>query len=249
MDIIIRNKCCICYNNLEDIITFKNYPISFSMTNDNKYTFEDLIFSECIKCKTIQIKNLIDLNILYNKPHNYNVIGKTWIEHFQEFSSMINKFKKNNDNVLEIGSPTDKIERYIDNYSQWVLMDPNCEKYPEKKIQSINDFFSEEYNFNCKFDTIIHSHLLEHLYEPNKMLVFTKNVAGTDAMWSISLLFPQYNLAFMWVVDAFWPDTLHLPGLKNVPPRCLRDSIGHFQHGKNIPLRYKQYPLPRTPNI
>ena len=68
MDIIIRNKCCICYNNLEDIITFKNYPISFSMTNDNKYTFEDLIFSECIKCKTIQIKNLIDLNILYNKP-------------------------------------------------------------------------------------------------------------------------------------------------------------------------------------
>ena len=187
MDIIIRNKCCICYNNLEDIITFKNYPISFSMTNDNKYTFEDLIFSECIKCKTIQIKNLIDLNILYNKPHNNNVIGKTWIEHFQEFSSMINKFKKNNDNVLEIGSPTDKIERYIDNYSQWVLMDPNCEKYPEKKIQSINDFFSEEYNFNCKFDTIIHSHLLEHLYEPNKMLVKMSEILTDDGSIFISI--------------------------------------------------------------
>ena len=83
----IRNKCCICDNKLDNIIAFEKYPISFSITNNNKYTFEDLIFTECIKCKTIQIKKLIDLKILYDKPHNNNIIGKTWIEHFQDFSS------------------------------------------------------------------------------------------------------------------------------------------------------------------
>ena len=50
-------------------------------------------------------------------------------------------------------------------------MDPNCEKYPKKNIQNINEFFSEKSTFNCKFDTIIHSHLLEHLYEPKTMLL------------------------------------------------------------------------------
>ena len=183
----IRNKCCICDNQLDNIIDFKKYPISLSMTNNNQYTFEDLIFTECIKCKTIQIKKLIDLKILYDKPHNNNIIGKTWIEHFQEFSSMINKFKKSNDNVLEIGSPTDKIERYIDNYLHWILMDPNCEKYPKKNIQGINDFFSEKSTFNCKFDTIIHSHLLEHLYEPKTMLLKMSELLTEDGSIFISI--------------------------------------------------------------
>jgi hypothetical protein len=184
---IIRNKCCICDGNLDSIITFEKYPISFSMTDNENYKFEDLIFTECIKCKTIQIKNLIDLEILYDKPHNHNIIGKTWIEHFQEFSYMINKFKKYNDNVLEIGSPTDKIEKNIDNYLNWILMDPNSEKYPQTNIKSVNEFFSEKSKFNCKFDTIIHSHLLEHLYDPKNMLLKMSEVLTDDGNIFISI--------------------------------------------------------------
>ena len=182
-----RNKCCICDGELDSIITFEKYPISLSMTDNNKYIFEDLIFTECVKCKTIQIKKLIDLEILYDKPHNHNIIGKTWIEHFQKFSSMINKFKKHNDNVLEIGSPTDKIEKHIDNYLNWILIDPNSEKYPEKNIQSVKEFFTEKSEFNCKIDTIIHSHLLEHLYEPKKMLLKMNEILTDDGNIFISI--------------------------------------------------------------
>ena len=60
-------------------------------------------------------------------------------------------------------------------------------KISRKKIQSINDFFSEEYNFNCKFDTIIHSHLLEHLYEPNKLLVKMSEILTDDGSIFISI--------------------------------------------------------------
>ena len=37
MNILNRNKCCICNGGLDSIITFEKYPISFSMTNNNKY--------------------------------------------------------------------------------------------------------------------------------------------------------------------------------------------------------------------
>ena len=184
---IIRYKCCICDNSLNSIINLENYPISLAMSNNNNYTFNELIFTECVNCKTIQIKKLIDLKILYNQPHNNNIIGKTWIEHFEKFSSIINRFKKHNDNILEIGGPTDKIEKYVDNYSQWTLMDPNSVKYSGKNIQNINNFFSEEYKFDCKFDTIIHSHLLEHLYEPKKMLLKMAELLTDDGNMFISI--------------------------------------------------------------
>ena len=66
-------------------------------------------------------------------------------------------------------------------------MDPNCEKYPKKNIQNINEFFSEKSTFNCKFDTIIHSHLLEHLYEPKTMLLKMSEILTEDGNIFISI--------------------------------------------------------------
>ena len=37
------------------IITFEKYPISFSMTDNEKYIFEDLIFTELKKQKKIDL--------------------------------------------------------------------------------------------------------------------------------------------------------------------------------------------------
>ena len=82
-----RNTCCLCNGNLKNITNLSQYPISFTMTKDDNYKFEDMIFSECIDCNTIQLRNLIDLKVLYDKPHNDNSIGNTWIEHFKEFSN------------------------------------------------------------------------------------------------------------------------------------------------------------------
>ena len=52
---IISNSCCICDGNVDSIITFEKYPISFSMTDNEKYIFEDLIFTELKKQKKIDL--------------------------------------------------------------------------------------------------------------------------------------------------------------------------------------------------
>ena len=163
-------------------------------------------FSECVECNTIQLTNLIDLKILYDKPHNDNSIGNTWIEHFKKFSSMIKKFKNKNDTVLEIGSPTDKILKYIDDYSNWILLDPNAKDYTntliykDKNIKSINSFFSKDTSFDFKVDTIIHSHLLEHLYNPCELLSNMSKILDKDGSIFISvpnLHSYSFNMVFL----------------------------------------------------
>ena len=201
-----RDACCLCNGNLKDIANLSQYPISFTMTKDDNYKFEDMIFSECIDCNTIQLRNLIDLKVLYDKPHNDNSIGNTWIEHFKEFSNMITKQKNKNGTVLEIGSPTDKMLKYIDNYNNWILLDPNAKDYTnssiykDKNIKSIKYFFSETTFFDFKIDTIIHSHLLEHLYNPYELLLNMGKILDNDGNIFISvpnLHLYSFNMLFL----------------------------------------------------
>ena len=202
----IRSKCCLCNGNLKNIKVLPEYPISFTMTKEDNYQFEDMIFTQCVKCNTIQLRNLIDLKTLYDKPHNDNSIGKIWIDHFKEFTNMIMKFKKKNGTVLEIGSPTDKILKYINNYKDWILLDPNAKDYTnntiykDKNIKSVKSFFTETTSFDFKIDTIIHSHLLEHLYNPYELLSNMSRILDNDGSIFISvpnLHLYSFNMLFL----------------------------------------------------
>jgi hypothetical protein len=125
----MRKICCICNSKLEKIISFEKYPIKFCMSDDMNFEYSTLSFCICSQCNTIQLNKLIDLDLLYNNPHNNNIIGKTWTTHFDEFSKFITNNCKSLKNVLEIGGSTDKLVKNINDYTKWVLLDPNSQKY------------------------------------------------------------------------------------------------------------------------
>jgi hypothetical protein len=134
---------------------------------------ENISINFCSICNTIQINKLIDLKILYNSPHNNNIIGRQWQNHYIEFSKFIKKNTTNLNKVLEIGSGTDKIVRLFDNdyYDNWSLMDHNINHYNNSKIKYINKIFDECFNTtNNKYNTIVNSHLLEHLHRPKQII-------------------------------------------------------------------------------
>lgn len=182
----IRDKCCICDSKIIHLESFYNYPIKFSMSKTQEYEYRDLKFMKCINCNTIQLGELIELEKLYCDAHNNEIIGKTWINHFKEFATFINFNHNNLKNVLEIGGPTDKIFKYINNYNNWTLIDPNAKIYGGK-ITTINNFFNKDFKVNHSIDTIIHSHLLEHLYSPNEMLYNMNNILSENGQMFISV--------------------------------------------------------------
>ena len=107
--VIIRENCCIYNGNITHINTIKNFPNKLIMKEDINFEYNDLKFYKCNKCNTFQLKELIPLKSLYSDSHNNEVIGKTWINHFKNFTEFINSNCNNLKTVLEIGGPTDKI--------------------------------------------------------------------------------------------------------------------------------------------
>lgn len=101
---MIRKSCCICNSNLNNIYKLQNVPVKLVCTSTPEYGFEEVSFSKCIQCHTIQLDKLIPLDILYSTSHNYTSVGKTWEGYFNLFCNTIQTsiFDKN---ILEIEIP------------------------------------------------------------------------------------------------------------------------------------------------
>jgi len=138
-------------------------------------------FSQCIGCNTIQLDNLIQLNILYSNSHNYVSVGEVWKGYFQLFNDNLDTLTSNK-NILEIGCPSGKLALSHDNYKKWYIVEPNQNKSIvfNEKIIFIETFFDENFTINDTVDIIVNSHLFEHLYEPNIFLKKCYDILSDD---------------------------------------------------------------------
>jgi len=167
-----RINCVICNKSkLKNIYNLENVPISLSCSKEIIKNKSNMSFSQCENCKTIQLDRLIELKLLYSESHNYTSVGETWNNYFNLFNTKIKTLIENK-NILEIGCPSGKICLKNNNYNKWFIIEPNKNNNIlfNDKIIFIETFFDENFIFNENIDIIIHSHLFEHIYEPNKFL-------------------------------------------------------------------------------
>jgi SAM-dependent methyltransferase len=181
---MLRQKCSVCENNnFKNIYKLDQFPIKLvcNIINLNNDIKDTLSFIQCDNCLTIQLSNLIPLEILYSNSHNFISNGETWNNYFKLFSNSIKDiiFKKN---ILEIGCPSGKIVKKVNDYNKWYIVDPNKNDKIEfeKNVYFIKDFFNENFNINDNIDVIIHSHLFEHIYEPNIFLNKCYNILNDN---------------------------------------------------------------------
>ena len=163
--------------NLEDLHTVANVSILMSCTTTGESTDvkSDLIWQIGKDSGVIQLKNLIPLDILYSIPHS-GTTGGIWLQHHREFSNFLSKF--NPASVLEIGGAhgilaTDYMKN--NNAIPWTIIEPNPFPIDDCPAVFINDFFDQSFSPTEKIDTIVHSHVFEHVYEPNE---FMRNIAN-----------------------------------------------------------------------
>jgi 2-polyprenyl-3-methyl-5-hydroxy-6-metoxy-1,4-benzoquinol methylase len=172
MNSIVREECAICTNIIEKIFELEHIPITLSCSASlEKYNYAKLSFSKCKTCNTIQLNELIPLNILYEKSHNFTSVGKIWSDYFK---CLVDKLQTNitDKNILEIGCPSGKLAMNNINYNKWYIVDLNKNdsiKFNDK-INFIQGCFDKNFEINDRIDVITHSHLFEHIYEPNDFL-------------------------------------------------------------------------------
>jgi SAM-dependent methyltransferase len=134
----------------------------------NEYHYQDMEWVSCDKCGELQLKTLIDERVLYGKTHNGSV-GKSWVEHNNTFVDFI--ASECYGNVLEIGGGNLHIANKIaesDKVNNYHIIDSNIfkENATTYKFTFSEDLFDLNQIPDKSYDFIIHSHTLEHLYEP-----------------------------------------------------------------------------------
>ncbi len=171
-----RNSCAICYSKLNNFFNV-NMPTKLCCTQNPICDMSSLSFAQCEVCNTIQLDHLVPLPILYSDSHNYNSVGQVWDKYFFRFVSLIENIIIDK-NILEIGDPSGKIANRCENYKKWYIIEPNKNHKVNfnSKIEFIEKFFDDTFHTNHTIDVIIHSHLLEHIYDPNIFLKKCYNV-------------------------------------------------------------------------
>lgn len=171
MDYILNKRSRITGEKDYEVLANYDFPI-FCGCAEGKEN-EDVI-AKCkfgiFKSGSIELLNLIPLNLLYRNGHNAGSTGKLWERHHKEFAKFLMNFKPKS--VLEIGGGHGKLAREcleFDKNLSYTIIEPN-QGIKDERINYIDGFFEKDILKDKKFDCITHSHTFEHIYEPNKFL-------------------------------------------------------------------------------
>ena len=170
MKLIKRNYCVFSgKQDLEHLYTFKDFPVFMGCVDNvpEKDIKVDMSWWISKSTGSIQLNPLIPLDILYGSGHGSGSVGKLWQRHHQEFAKFIHEYGLRN--VMEIGGGHGILAL---NYLQlmpdarWTIVEPNPTAPSDARINVVRGLFDERFTINEEIDAVIHSHVLEHIYDP-----------------------------------------------------------------------------------
>ena len=194
VEIIKRTKCCICGSfSLIESLKICSFPIYMGTTTSDPSLdlFMDQKWVMCEKCGCLQLLELIPLSLIYQSNHSTEVVGEIWRDHHNAFAEFIAQHKPTK--ILEIGAAhgylastlTEKLPEV-----EYTIIEPDS-SLVNSKIKVIKGFIEENIQEVGGKDCIIHSHVLEHIYEP---VEFIKQIASNaDMNCEMYISFPNFR--------------------------------------------------------
>lgn len=198
MNLIDRSFDIVSNNNdLETLYTFKNFPVYMGCTDQDisQDLCTDMNWKISRSSGMIQLDPLVPLEIVYQSEHNPGTTGKAWMDHHTEFSKFILKYHPKA--VYEIGGSHGtlcNISVDSDPNLKWTIIEPNPVYVEGIKGKIIKGFFLPETDLPSDVDMVVHSHVLEHVYNPGEFFkAFAKRPKGTKVCVSIPNLVLYLN--------------------------------------------------------
>lgn len=171
---ILRSESVITgKSNLEPLHVLHDFPVFMGCveTSPDEDIVADMDWGICPETGIIQLTRMIPLETLYLNNHNDGV-GKIWEGLYDHTADFIERYALGN-NILEIGGAHDLIAtRYLRNKpnASWTIVEPNPEQIHDPRIKVIKAWFDNNFTLAAPVDTIVHSHVLEHTYNPREFL-------------------------------------------------------------------------------
>lgn len=178
MSLIERLHCTLSEtSDLEHLHTFSEFPVFMGCLDQPREADlkEDMSWWISRETGLIQLKKLLPLDVLYPESHGSGAIGALWEKHHKDFASFLNKVSPSS--VFEIGGAHGILAKEYQRFASvpWSILEPNPSPIEGCPANFIKGFFSETFSYDKPFDTVIHSHVFEHIYEPDQ---FMKHLAS-----------------------------------------------------------------------
>jgi hypothetical protein len=173
MQLIVRDKCVVSGTpDLEPLYNFHNFPVFMGCIDQPLHNDLKQDMSWCISRNSglIQLKKLLPLDVLYPESHGSGAVGTIWENHHTAFANFINKTTPSS--VLEIGGGHGILETKYRLIAPipWTILEPNPAPVEGCQARFLKGFFDKTFTYSDEFDTVVHSHVFEHIYNPDHFM-------------------------------------------------------------------------------
>lgn len=154
---------------LELLHSFLHFPV-FMGVSDAPPTSDllvDMSFWISRSSGMIQLNPLLPLDVLYPSAHGAGCVGAAWASHHQGLADFVARFAPQS--VLEIGGGHGILATNYLAKSKipWTILEPNPTPVARCEAQFIAGFFDDNFQFPVPVDAVVHSHVFEHIYDPD----------------------------------------------------------------------------------
>lgn len=198
MNLLVRDRDVFFgKNDLENLYVFKNFPVYMGVTDSesSQDLFADMVWGISRGSGMLQLLKLVPEDVLYKHSHNGSV-GRLWREHHTKFADFIyeNIGSNGTGNIIEIGGGNGILNSiFIKKYDagNYIIVEPSSVKPVEgcnakyiRKAWGVGTIEAENFP---KTACLVHSHVLEHLYDINNFMLQCERLlsAGQKMIFSV----------------------------------------------------------------
>lgn len=169
LTLIPREQDIVTGSELEFLFELPNFPAFMGTTNQPPEAdiVAPMVWHISRESGMIQLDPVLPLEVVYQTEHNPGTTGASWLNHHQSFAQLIAKY--NPTCVYEIGAAHGILNvQYNKLFSpiEWHILDPNPIPDPASTAVFNKGFFTKETVIPAQVDMVVHSHVLEHFYNP-----------------------------------------------------------------------------------